>query len=174
MKTPPSPTPSSETSRALREAAERYAGLLRETLGGNLVSVVLFGSVARGEATADSDLDLLIVCEHLPAGRFSRLRLLEGADRRFEDELLRLRSLGIQTRLARIVKTRDEAARVVPLYLDLVEDACLLYDGGEFFSSLLSRLRSLLATLGAERRVRGRVRYWVLKPDLAPGEVIEL
>lgn len=162
------------TSQTLRGAAERYAGLLRETLAGNLVSVVLFGSVARGEATADSDLDLVIVCEDLPEGRFSRLRLLEDADRRFEDELLRLRSLGIRTRLARIVKTRGEAARVVPLYLDLVDDACLLYDRGDFFSSLLSRLRSLLATLGAERRVRGRVRYWVLKPDLAPGEVIEL
>lgn len=168
------PPSTSQITQALGEAAGRYSELLRETLGENLVSVVLFGSVARGEANANSDLDLLIVCEDLPTGRFSRLRLLEDADRRFEDELLRLRSRGIQTRLARILKTRQEAGRVVPLYLDMVEDARLLYDCGGWFSSLLSRLRSVLARLGAERRVRGRIRYWVLKPALAPGEVIEL
>jgi predicted nucleotidyltransferase len=168
------PLSTAAINKALGEAAQQYAGLLRESLGNNLVSVVLFGSVARGEATADSDLDLLVICVTLPIGRFSRLRVLEEADRRFEDELRRLRARGIRTRLARIVKTRDEAARVVPLYLDLVEDARLLYDRGGFFASLLSRLRSRLARLGAERRVRGRIRYWVLKPDLTPGEVIEL
>jgi uncharacterized protein len=168
------PQPNPPVTQALKKAAEAYAGLLRDALGENLVSVVLFGSVVRGEATADSDLDLLIVAETLPDGRFARLRLLEDADRRFEHELIRLRSLGIRTRLARIVKTRAEAARVVPLYLDLVEDACLLFDRGDFVAALLSRLRAALARLGAERRVRGRIRYWILKPDLKPGEVIEL
>ena len=48
-------------SEALDAAARRYAELLRQTLGDNLVSVVLFGSVARGEARPDSDIDLLIV-----------------------------------------------------------------------------------------------------------------
>jgi len=164
----------SAISTILQDAAERYGGLLRETLGDNLVTTALFGSVARGEATADSDLDFLIVCERLPEGRFARLGLLEEADRRFEGELRRLRSDGIDTRLARILKTRTEAERIVPLYLDLVQDARLLYDRDGFFASVLSRLGDSLARLGAERRLRGRVRYWVLKRDFVPGEVFEL
>ncbi len=159
---------------ALDAAAERYSALLQEALGGRLVSVVLFGSAARGEATADSDLDLLIVCEDLPAGRFARLRCLEAADRRFEPELEALRVAGIRTRLSRVVKTPEEAQRIVPLYLDLVEDARLLYDRGGFFADILSRVRASLQRLGAERRERGRIRYWVLKPHLAPGEIVEL
>ena len=167
-------TTGSPATPTLRDAAERYTQLLRETLGDNLVSVVLFGSVAREEATSDSDIDLLVVCEELPPGRFARLRLLDQADRRFDDDLVRLRSREIDTRLARLVRTRDEATRVVPLYLDLVQDAQLLHDTGGFFASVLARLAQSLERLGAERRMRGRVRYWVLKRDFVPGEVFEL
>lgn len=37
----------SPPSTAIREAALRFTVLLQDTLGANLVSVVLFGSVAR-------------------------------------------------------------------------------------------------------------------------------
>jgi hypothetical protein len=39
---------------------------------------------------------------------------------------------------------------------------------------VLARLRGSLGRLGAERRRRGRVRYWVLKREFTPGEVFEL
>ena len=158
----------------LRTAAATYARLLEEELQENLVAVVLFGSVARSEATAGSDIDLLVVCETLPAGRFARLGLLEQADARFESEWLRLHADGIDTRVVPLLKTRQEAARVVPLYLDMVEDACLLVDRGGFFAEVLARLRARLTAVGAERRRRGRVRYWILKRDFQPGENIEL
>ena len=147
---------------------------MRATLGDNLVSIVLFGSVARGEAGSDSDLGLLVVCETLPPGRFARLRMLEPADEAFEKELESLHARGVHTRLSRVVKTRDEANRAVPLYLDLVEDARLLHDRGAFFAGVLARLRATLAKHGAERLARGRVRYWLLKRDFRPGEVVDL
>jgi predicted nucleotidyltransferase len=161
-------------SRSLRRSAAVFARLLEEELGDNLVAVVLFGSVARGEATANSDIDLLVVCETLPAGRFARLGELERVDARFEDERHRLLAEGIDTRVVPILKTRQEALRVVPLYLDMVEDGCLLVDRGGFFAEVLAGLRERLRALGAERRRRGQVRYWVLKPDFRPGESIEL
>jgi predicted nucleotidyltransferase len=158
----------------MREAAAAYAGLLEEHLRDNLISVILFGSVARDEATAGSDIDLLVVCERLPVGRFARLRLLEDVDARFEDQRLALRARGIDTRVVPLLKTRQEALRVVPLYLDLVEDACLLVDRGGFFAQVLAGLRARLGALGAERRRRGQTRYWILKRDFQPGESIEL
>ena len=168
------PTSALDISRAFRAAAERYTGLLKDALGDNLVSVVLFGSVARGEARSDSDIDLLIVAEHLPFGRFARLRQLEEVERSFESELDRLRSLSLEPRVAPLLKTREEASRLVPVYLDLVQDARFLYDRDAFFRSVLARLETSLRRLGAERRTRGQIRYWVLKPDWKPGEVIEL
>lgn len=161
-------------SRALRDAAAAYARRLEEELAENLVAVILYGSVARGEAGAGSDIDLLVICERLPAGRFARLRLLERVDAAFEGDLARLSAMGIDTRVVPLLRTRQEAARVVPLYLDMVEDGWALVDRDGFFAGVLAGLRARLTALGAERRRRGRVRYWVLKRDFAPGECIEL
>jgi len=158
----------------LREAANTYTRLLERELGDGLVAVILFGSVARGDATADSDIDLLVVCETLPAGRFARLDRLQRVDLDFEDELCRLRARGIDTRVVPLLKTRQEASRIVPLYLDMVEDAQLLVDREGFFAAILAGLRERMAALGAERRRRGSVRYWILKRDFRPGERIEL
>ena len=169
----PAPGPS-EFAPTLAALAERYAQTLQEVLGANLISVVLYGSVARREATANSDIDLFVACEALPEGRFARLRLLDVAERRVAADIAALRARGIETRLSVIVRTRTEAQRTVPLYLDMVEDALLLYDRDGFFAGVLARLRERLTELGAERRQRGRVRYWILKRDFTPGEVIEL
>jgi len=46
---------------AEKELARRFTEALRERLGERLLAVALFGSVARGEATPDSDIDLLVV-----------------------------------------------------------------------------------------------------------------
>ena len=45
-------------SKTLRQIAEEYVEELKADLGEALVWVALFGSVARGEATPYSDIDL--------------------------------------------------------------------------------------------------------------------
>jgi hypothetical protein len=164
----------SEIARMLTDVAERYARALQDVLGDNLITVALYGSVARGEPSPGSDIDLFVVCEALPGGRFARLRHLEAAEQSVTADIAGLRGHGIETRLSVIVRTRAEAQRTVPLYLDMVEDARLLCDRGGFFTAVLARLRARLRELGAERRQRGRVRYWILKRDFTPGEIIEL
>lgn len=165
---------SGTASDLLRGLAEHYASLLEASLGDRLVSVVLFGSVARGDAGPLSDIDLLIVARDLPRGQFARKRLLENADAVFEERLVAAGASGFEARLARILRTPDEAERIVPLYLDLTEDAVLLRDRDGFFAGVLERVRTSLRRLGARRIWRGRTWSWDLKPDFAPGDVIEI
>jgi hypothetical protein len=80
----------------------------------------------------------------------------------------------LETRLARIVRTPAEAARPIPLYLDLTEDAVILHDRGGFFADVLERVRTSLRRLGARRIRQGTAWYWDLKPDFQPGDVIEI
>jgi predicted nucleotidyltransferase len=54
-------TSAEERSQVLKRLAVEYCDVLRQLCGDSLVSVVLFGSVARGEATTLSDIDLLVV-----------------------------------------------------------------------------------------------------------------
>jgi predicted nucleotidyltransferase len=48
------------------DSARRFTDLVRERLGRKLRAVVLYGSVARGEAHEDSDVDLLVVTDPPP------------------------------------------------------------------------------------------------------------
>ncbi len=50
----------------LTQTLSRFAQDLREELGDELVSLILYGSHARGDARPDSDIDLFVVLRHMP------------------------------------------------------------------------------------------------------------
>ena len=161
-------------NQALRHLAERYAATAQEVLGENLTSVILFGSVVRDEARPDSDIDLLVICRELPAGAFRRQEVLEPVRERLQIELDRLWAQGCYTDFTEVIKTETEAQKTHLLYLDMTEEAMILFDRGGFFAGVLEQLGERLRELGAQRRQLGRVRYWDLKPDFRAGEVITL
>jgi len=163
-----------ELNTKLLALAEEYARLAQEVLGENLVSVVLFGSVARGEAHDKSDIDLFIVAEKLPRGAFKRRELLEPIRAHLDSKLEELWRQGIYADFVEIIRTKEEAGRFHPFYLDMTEEAILLYDRDGFFADILERVRKKLQELGAKRKRMGKAWYWDLKPDYKPGEVIDL
>lgn len=60
---------------------EIFAGITsacRERYGNRLISLAVFGSVGRGTARPDSDIDLLIIVEQLPARRRESGRAIPG------------------------------------------------------------------------------------------------
>jgi len=122
----------------------------------------------------DSDVDLLIVAQNLPRGRMARVREFEQVEQALESFLLEMRKQGIETYLSPLFKTKEEALAGSPIFLDMVEDARILYDRDSFFASRLRELKQRLEILGARRIRRGSAWYWDLKPDYKPGDVIEL
>lgn len=59
-----------------REWIEAFSQSVRESFPGRVQRVVVFGSKARGEATPDSDLDVLVVVSEADWASKSRIRLL--------------------------------------------------------------------------------------------------
>ena len=161
-------------NQTLRHLAQQYATIVQEVLSDNLTSVVLFGSVARGEARSGSDVDLLIVCRELPAGALQRREMFDPVREHLQADLDRLWAQGVYTDFAEVIKSEVEAETTHPIYLDMTEDAMILFDRDDFFARILERLRERLRELGSQRRQLGRLRYWDLKPDLKPGEAITL
>jgi hypothetical protein len=157
-----------------RELQDRLLGEAKVFYGEKLVSFAVFGSVARQTYRFDSDLDILIIAKELPRGRMRRIGQFAAIEQRVEPFLESLQKEGIRTDISPIFKTPEEAQRGSPLFLDMVEDALILYDRDRFFSKILDRLRNRLKELGAKRVWTGNVWHWVLKPDYRPGEVIEL
>ena len=130
--------------------------------------------MARGEARSDSDIDLLVIVEGLPRSRLARQDLFMQCEERLAEILDELEDRGIHVDFSPILKTPEEASRITPLYLDMVEDAIIVYDRAGFFESILVKLRNRLEELGAERVRIGRRWYWRLKKDYRFGEVIEI
>lgn len=71
---------------ALPDDRRRYAALLERRSGPDLVSVVLFGSRARGEAKPEGDIDVLIVVRGLPRRRWDRYGGLRDLAREVSEE----------------------------------------------------------------------------------------
>ncbi len=142
--------------------------------GERLISIVLFGSVARETPNFYSDVDILIIAKDLPQGRIPRIREFEKIEEQIAPLLDSLRREGIQTEISAILKSPNEAEQGSPLFLDMVEDGRILFDRDGFFSALLRQLCNRLRILGARRIWRGDAWHWVLKPDFKPGEVFEI
>ena len=160
---------------------QRYEQLLSQLLselraryGERLIACAVFGSVGRGTPRYDSDIDLLIVAHELPRGRFSRLEEFLPVEARLQPALDGSAPDQPSIALSPIFKTKEEVEAGSPLFLDMVEDARILYDRDGFLAGYLDRLKRRLGELGARRIRRGNAWYWELKPDLKPGEVFTL
>jgi predicted nucleotidyltransferase len=151
--------------------------LLREAFGEDLISVVVFGSVARGDAKPSSDTDVLVVARNMPEGMSKRMELmaklligLEGTD-----ACRKLREKGVSTWVQFHPLTLEEAGLHRPIYLDMVEDAVILSDRGGFIESILRGLKRRLEELKAKRvYLKDGSWFWDLKPDIKRGEAVEI
>lgn len=153
---------------------ERIQAECKRHYGERLVSLVIYGSVARGEMRPDSDIDLLIIAEPLPQGRMARVREFAAVERALRPDLEWAGRQGVHTYLSPLFKTRAETDYGSPLFLDMTLEARILYDKAGFFAGYLRGLRARMQALGSVRKRLGDGYYWVLKPDLKPGEEIVL
>ncbi|MDQ3004557.1 MAG: nucleotidyltransferase domain-containing protein [Chloroflexota bacterium] len=137
--------------------------LCRKTYGERLISLAVFGSMGRGTARPDSDVDILLVVEGLSQWRMERVEEFKPVEA----------ALG-GVMLSPVLKTPEEIKNGSPLLLDMVDDVLILYDNKSFLQNTLNILRENLARLGAKRIWRGDNWFWDLKPDYQRGEVFEV
>jgi uncharacterized protein len=137
--------------------------------GDRLTSLAVFGSVARGTMRPDSDVDLLVVVNSLPWGRLARVRDFEAVEAAAAEVLSSAAREGIQITLSPVFKTPEEVQKGSLLFLDMVDQAVILYDRDRFLRRYLDHLKARLEALGARRVYRRGGYYWLLKPDLKPG-----
>lgn len=142
--------------------------------GERLVSLAVFGSVARGTMRPDSDIDFLIVADPLPRGRMARVREFAAVETALDAVMQAAARVGVRSSLSPVFKTPDEVRQGSLLFLDMIEEARILHDRDAFLRTYLDGLRARLRELGARRVMRGGGYYWQLKPDLKPGELISL
>lgn len=139
------------------DVAEAVVEALSRGLEKRLISVVLFGSRARGDSSAASDWDLLVIAQDLPVRLFARRLYLKG--------MLPASCRGAISILAR---TPDEFRAQLPsLYLDIALDGRILYDSGGYVAGELAELRELMLQVGLyrEKTPAGDMWRWQGEPS---------
>ena len=150
-----------------RRMCELYRELLLERFGEDFVSLALFGSRARGDGKVDSDADFVAVVRGLPAGQYPRWKLFHPLTDKVRDET------GVPF-ISTVDYTPEAARQRRFLYLDMTEDAVIVFDRDGFFEAVLEDMAARMRELGSVRKWVGEKWYWVIKPDSKPGERIEL
>jgi len=162
---------------SLEEYALEILGRLRSSLGDTLVSVVLFGSYARGQAAEGSDLDILVVSELFKGSLGSRFGLFDEIEKGLLSSAARkrLRDMGFGTLISPVPLTPDEVKQNPPILLDVLTDGIILYDRDDFIRNHLLKLEARLKELGARKvHLPSGKWYWDLKPDYRLGEDVEI
>jgi len=119
-------------------------------LGNRLISLVLFGSHARGDAKETSDYDLFIIAQELPPRPFQRVLFIRGP----------LKGQ-YQERFCIIAKTPKEVLKdFPPLFLDLGLDGIILFDRNDFFKKLQVKIRDIIRQAGLQRKRDNEKFYW--------------
>jgi len=163
--------------REYENLLETYTALLKQHFGGKLYSICLFGSVARGCASCESDIDVLVVAEGLPDDVGMRLNETNYIHQNLKGTAAyrSLRAHGKGSLISDLLFTPDEIKRHPPILLDIVEDGILLYDKDDYLRNVLRAIQETLTKLGSRRVVTERGSYyWVLKPDIKPGEIVRI
>ncbi len=155
--------------------ASLIAHKLEEILQNNLVSVVLFGSAARGEAGEGSDIDFLVVAEEFgKEGRFEVFNAIEK-DLKASQEYLDMKENKIGTLISPVPFTPSEVEKNPSILLDIVTDGIILYDTDDFIEHKIESLRKKLKKMGSKKIfIDDKRYYWDLKPDYKLGEIVEI
>jgi len=133
-------------------AESGWIGTIRSAFGEFLEGIVLFGSVARGEEQAESDLDLLMV---VGAGTPLRRSLY-----RTWDELGPEKAEGreLSPQFIKLPESPDSAGAI---WLEAALDGIVLWDRAGRIGRCLGEMRRRIADGKMRRRVSNGHPYWV-------------
>ncbi|MEM4281556.1 MAG: nucleotidyltransferase domain-containing protein [Candidatus Caldarchaeum sp.] len=147
--------------------------LLKANVG--VRSLILFGSVARGNAKKDSDVDVLVVSDMFKSLGEAVDRLVEVEySPRVIQELEWLENNGVYTHLSFHPISSATLRKHPPIILDVVDEGIVVVDDGTYMKEARI-IKAKMKTLGAARIWLAENEWvWVLKPDAKVGEVIEL
>jgi len=160
----------------LNPLLSRMEALIQKHYGEELLSVVIYGSIARTNYNELSDIDVLLV---IRKGGSMKLRKSNYDKAKCElkksSEWLEAKKGRLPYKFQPLILTLDELRAHPPILLDMTQDGLVLFDRDNVFKKEIKLIRQRLKELGSKRIWLDKNRwYWILKPDIKFGEEFEI
>jgi HEPN domain-containing protein/predicted nucleotidyltransferase len=132
----------------MQQLTEHIRQVLSQSAAGlkgfTITGAIVFGSVARGVQSKDSDADLLAVAESLHPKRNRR-----------GGQIAQIKSMFPKIPLDVLLLTQEEVVSNFrnhnPLFLDIAEDGIIILDKDDFLKDLISEAKTYIRTRGIKR-----------------------
>ncbi len=162
-----------EKIKKIIEVSREVLDILKNFYGDRLLSLAIFGSVAREKIRKDSDVDYLVILEDPLPTYGKRIKefmliwkdIIDVWDREFPKDDISPYFL---------ILSRKEAESHPSLFLDMTQEVMILFDRDNFLKRELDRMRAKMSRWGSRRVFTPHGWYWVIKPGLQPGEKFKL
>ncbi|MFQ5884676.1 MAG: nucleotidyltransferase domain-containing protein [Thermoplasmata archaeon] len=162
--------------KAFRGYIRRFCEELLERYGKDLIGLLVFGSVARGDWDRDSDIDLLIVLREFGKSRSGVLSDMNDLRRELREsqEYKECVSVGQYPILEIYPVESGDAGRFRRMYLDALTEGIVVLEREGFLSELIKRFKERLKEIGARRiEIPTKGHYWILGDLEADSELTE-
>lgn len=144
----------------------------------SLISIVVYGSVGRGDYKGHSDIDILIVISSSSDSVCGRIHVFhDNVINRVEQtaEYKWLVDNKLPYRIMPIVYTVEGLMNHPPLMLDMTEDCVIIFDRDDTFLKEIENIKERMRELGSKRVfLENGSWYWILKPDIKWGEIVKI
>jgi len=156
-----------------KNTVQKLVGLILDYYSEALVSLVIYGSYARDEARLNSDIDLFIILTHKKGLKSTIELFYENIEKNIEAELTVLYTkYGINMDLSPFILSTEEANYFHTLYLDMIDNAELIYDKDNFFKQILNSVSELKTKYGYRKEPVSNTFLWDIKNKNLLGERI--
>ncbi len=144
-------------TKIVRTRLQEFCPKIHEFYGENLLGILVFGSLVRGDIRTGSDVDLLIILKNSPLSL--RRRITE-----FYENLGDVLDEEYSIFISPFILTAEETNKFHPLYLDILQNHEILLDKDEFIQKFLKNIQRFRAKF-VEEFSNGEFVYWRIKNE---------
>ena len=165
----------------LRIPLKSMVKIFFKEFGSELISIALYGSCVKETfKMGESDVDMVYIVEDSVRGLWSKeLAVFKSFNSAYEylafDKWFRMKGFYGYPEITLTSLKRSHALSFQPIYLDMLFYRAILYDKDQFLKDLMMRLQCKLKALGSKKVTYSNGSwYWILKPNLKPGESLDI